>query len=443
MEYRPISLDSLTINRGNDRHGELENETAAMAWLFSHLEQHMKSLAKDIVESNGIYEPPLVAGDDDKFIVFDGNRRITCLKLLQNPRRAPTVELQEFFRDLSSKWSGEFPAHVNCQIEADRDRIDDILFRRHTGTQGGVGQTTWDDRMKSNFVNRTGKAGGFNVADAIERKLAEAEMLPKRKIPRSNLNRLLSSEAFRNRVGFTVRKGRMHLTHQDGPVLHAMRRIADDLANGRIVLGDIWDVDSKRAYLDQLEIEKALPTAEHRLAKPKPPPIVTETTPGKSITVVSATPTRRTTLIPNKDYGLTWPGRLQRHHAIWEELQFRLHLLEHPNAISALFRVLLELSIENYLLHTKLTTVKATDNLANRALRVAEDLFRNGKISSKYLQTFKKFPQYDALVSADTLNRYVHSPNFAPSPEHLTAIWDSLADFIVQCLEVSPSPTNS
>ena len=48
----------------------------------------------------------------------------------------------------------------------------------------------------------------------------------------------------------------------------------------------------------------------------------------------------------------------------------------------------------------------------------------------------KKYPfkQGDKLVSADTLNKYVHSTNFAPSPEHLMSIWDSLADVIVELL---------
>jgi len=139
MSYRHLPLDSLVVNRANDRHGELENETAAIAWLFNHHESHMRNLAKDIVGKGEIYEPPLVFPEGDKAIVFDGNRRITCLKLLASPRRAPSVELQEFFKDHRAKWPGEFPERIQCQVETDRDRIDDILFRRHTGAQSGVG----------------------------------------------------------------------------------------------------------------------------------------------------------------------------------------------------------------------------------------------------------------------------------------------------------------
>ena len=95
----------------------------------------MCNLTKDVVETGQLYEPPLVFPDDDKFIVFDGNRRITCLKLMDQPRRAPTIELQEFFAKKRSKWQRSFLQAVTCQVEHHRDHIDDILFRRHTGTK--------------------------------------------------------------------------------------------------------------------------------------------------------------------------------------------------------------------------------------------------------------------------------------------------------------------
>lgn len=431
MAIRKLKLDDLVINKANDRHGELESEAMAIAWLFSHREGHMKSLARDIASKGELYELPLVWPEGDKFIVYDGNRRITCLKLLKDPRRAPTSELQAFFADQRAKFNGAFPARIDCQVESDREHVDEILLRRHNGTQGGIGQLTWDDRMKANFIARTGQGVGVNVADEIEKRLREAGKLPKKKIPRSTMNRLLSAEPFRNRLGFSVNKGRFEVTHDESVVLNAMARVANDLAEKQLVLGDIWDVDGKRGYLDALDREGILPTAHHTRplqagggstvsSKPKP------TTPAK--------PTLRTTLIPQVQYGLIWPGRLQRHHQIWEELQFHLELAKHPNAISVLFRVLLELALENYIQQSQIA-VQDQDKLATRLEKVGRDLLGHKKIDQKQLGVLTKFKQSDQLVSADTLNRYVHSPNFAPSPEHLASLWDSLADVIVLCLD--------
>jgi hypothetical protein len=118
---------------------------------------------------------------------------------------------------------------------------------------------------------------------------------------------------------------------------------------------------------------------------------------------------------------------------VWEELQFELLLDKHPNAISVLFRVLLELSVENYIAQTGLA-VQDNDKLASRMLKVAKHLQAHSKIDPKLAGVIAKFQHAEHLVSADTLNRYVHSPTFAPSPDHLTALWDSLAEFVLACL---------
>lgn len=434
MKTRNLPISSLLVNRANDRHGELENETAAIAWLFSEREAHMKNLAKDIVSEGRVYELPLVSPQGDKFLVFDGNRRVTCIKLLAEPRRAPTQELQEFFKSLRKRWEGTFPKKLLCQVELNREEIDEILYRRHTGSQSGVGQSKWDDRMKANFVGRTGKGSGNSVADEVEARLEQANLLPtRRKIPRSTMNRLLSAEPYRNRLGFSVKNKRFQFTHEEGVVLSALARIADDMANRRLVLGNIWDVDGKTAYLDKLEEEGVLPSDAQALGTPKSggKPKAKAPSPKPS---PAPKPTPRPTLIPQVDYSLVWPGRLQRHHAIWNELQFELQLNKHPNAVSVLFRVLLELSAENYIEQTGLQ-INVKDKLSTRIIKIGRNLKSEGKIDDKQLGILTKFQHADKLVSADTLNRYVHSPNFAPSPEHLKSMWDSLSSFIVHCLQ--------
>jgi hypothetical protein len=436
MAYRKLPLTSLIVNPANDRHGELENETAAIAQLFAAQELHMRNLAKDLVSKGEVFEPPLVFPSGDKFIVADGNRRTTCLKLLANPRRAPTVELQQFFADLKPKWPGTFPDKLECRVEADRDRVDDILFRRHTGVQGGIGQSTWDDRMKSNFVIRTGKGGGLNVADEIEKLLREAKLLPERKIPRSNLNRLLSAETLRNRLGISVRKGKLDIIRDRSETLSALHRVANDLANRTITLEQIWDTESKLTYIDDLDTEGVLPKVA-----PKPGSNSTSA-PAPTLAVSPASPSQKPApsrpqtwphVIPNLNYGITWSAHLQRHRAIWEELQYKLELSEEPNAISVLLRVLLELSIDNYLKRAPLADAQE-DRLSRKAAKVAADLHAKGKIDKKYLGAINKLQHGEGIVSIDTLNRYVHSPNFSVSPEHLKMLWETLADFIVHCL---------
>ena len=187
MPFEEVRIADLRVNRANDRHGELIDESAAISELFRLHDQRMRNLATDIEEQRAIYDPPLVRPEDGVFVVFDGNRRVTCLKLILDPRRAPTQELQQFFRGLRDRWEGDFPDRLTCQVEEDRDVIDAILHRRHTGSQKGVGQIDWNDRAKLTFAERTGRGGSVNVAAEVERFLAAEGRLPEQAIPWSTL----------------------------------------------------------------------------------------------------------------------------------------------------------------------------------------------------------------------------------------------------------------
>lgn len=96
--------------------------------------------------------------------------------------------------------------------------------------------------------------------------------------------------------------------------------------------------------------------------------------------------------------------------------------------------MLIELALENYIRQATVA-VHENDKLATRLEKAGLHLQKAGKIDAKQIEVLKKFKQGDKLVSADTLNKYVHSPNFAPSPEHLMSMWDSLADVVVEMLK--------
>lgn len=439
MKIKNIALADLSVNAANDRHGEMADEHAAIEWLLTHRAAHMRNLTKDIVVEGRIYEPPLVHEDGIRYVVYDGNRRITCLKLLAEPQKAPFKEWADFFTASRSEWSGKFPDKIQCHVEADRDTLDEILYRRHTGGQSGVGQSQWDAEAKSNFVRRTGKKTRVNVAEEIELKLREAGHLKtSARPPRSNLNRLLSAESFRNRVGISIVRNHVEYTHDVGKVTAALARIAHDLTSKNVVLEDIWSNKGKRAYLDRLEKEGVLPTAKDALSQnkdfkttkqaPKPPEKDTPTP-------AAPMPETRTSLIRDFDYGLVPQAHTQRATDIWNELQHRLKFGDHNNAIAVLFRVLLEFAVENYIDRKALSSVHPNDNLSKKFRKVLDDMLFAKTMDKKYLNGLKKFEQIGALVSANTLHAYVHHKDFFPSDHHLEAMWDTLSGFIVACLK--------
>lgn len=432
MRYSAISLSKILVNRANDRHGELADESLAMNWLLTNRSIHMRKLAKDICETGEVYEPPLVSDRNGHFVVFDGNRRMTALKLIAAPDRAPNQEWREYFGRLKDNFHGDIPNEIECQIEEDKDRLDEILFRRHTGQQGGIGQSQWDATAKSNFVNRTGKKTKINVAEEIEVFLKKDGFELAEKIPRSNLNRLLSAEHFRNRVGVTVQNNKLKFTHRKDSVLNALERIAEDLISKNVTLDDLWNNETKTRYLNKLDKNHILPRSEDLLEIASEPELEEE-----SDDTATRRRRKRTTLIRNFDFKLIENHENRRLIDIFHELQTKLKFGQHDNAISVMFRVLLELSIDLYIERENVAAAHPNDKLAKKFSKVATHMEANAIIDKKYAQQIGRFVNSEPLVSTNTLHGYVHSKEAFPVESHLKGMWDTLEKFIVSCIKKS------
>jgi hypothetical protein len=64
-------------------------------------------------------------------------------------------------------------ANIECEVEPDLSIIDEMLYRRHTGSQDGVGRSQWDPEGKSFFLQRTGK-GSLGLGETIEKALMKS-----------------------------------------------------------------------------------------------------------------------------------------------------------------------------------------------------------------------------------------------------------------------------
>ena len=106
----------------------------------------------------------------------------------------------------------------------------------------------------------------------------------------------------------------------------------------------------------------------------------------------------------------------------------------HPNAIAVLARVILELATNHYIDERKVATVRENDKLSNKIEKTANYIAERGEIDNKYRSEIYKLAHADVIISANTMHRYVHSPTFSPAPKHLLPIWDTLARYVVNCL---------
>lgn len=105
-----VPLARLHLDPENPRHVPIQDEDKIIGQLMRT--EKVQALAKSIVDNGGI--SPLdaigvveMADNPGHFIVAEGNRRTCALKVLSDPKKAPSTTAQRYFQSLAE--SGRHP----------------------------------------------------------------------------------------------------------------------------------------------------------------------------------------------------------------------------------------------------------------------------------------------------------------------------------------------
>jgi hypothetical protein len=433
MEIAPIAISDLRLNPHNDRHGALRDEQSAIHWLLENRTMHMRALTTDLAMTRRLFEHPLVQQEGDTYTVFDGNRRTCCIKLLLNPTLAPSEKWKDFFSTFDSAEIAQVFFEIECEIEPDISIIDEKLFRRHTGSQEGVGQSQWDPEGKSHFLQRTGK-DSIGLGESIENVLKAEQLIPSEtQIPWSNLERLLSSEAVRKRAGISFSGGSLTYLGNKNENLRTLQRIATDLTARRVVLGDLWNNEKKSHYLDRLKSE-GVAIDNSPAARPRAIEAKGTAAPAIQVQARGRAPKEKNLISRADENPFVRFPNLERAEKIWRELQFNLSFDDHDNAIAVLMRVLLELSITHYGRAQGIAFAQ-NDAFARRVSAVADSMLNRGFIDNKGRSIIRKFESDKPIVSAHSMHQYVHNANFHPAKSDMKAIWNVIRPLIINSVK--------
>ena len=86
---------------------------------------------------------------------------------------------------------------------------------------------------------------------------------------------------------------------------------------------------------------------------------------------------------------------------------------------------------ESSIRHEKEIRVVKDKKLLNNKIDKKENI---EFVSKKYKEDIQKMGKNAEVISIPSLNRFVHSYDVSPSPDHLKAMWNSSSKFIVVCL---------
>lgn len=432
-----IPLVRLRLNKENDRHGAIGSEHECIRWMLENLSDEIQNLAKDLAERplspiEGILVLPDPETNGD-YLVWEGNRRITALKLLDDPNRCPNEILRRKFSEIRNKSKIPVPGKIECVVAPSMEEADRLIELRHQGIQHGVGTLPWNAQQKTRHLARLGKKGRYDfshqVVDAFSEKLTPAlrEKVASPQFAISTLDRLLSDPNIRRFLGITNEDGVLRRFLHEKETIKGLTKILSDIADKEdgIKVSDVYSSGKRKEYISRFKAENK-PIQTKKLndsvmlapgvsAKPKQAPIRSKPVSNK-----------RPYLIPSE---IRYRIRDKRLNAIYRELR-EIELKRHRNAGAVLFRVFMDLSIDLYLEEHRVP-VNDNDKLAKRAEKTIKHMKDKGWAKVPEVKGINvAISSPNSVLSFHTFHAYVHNRHFHPEHTDLTTAWDNVQPFL-------------
>lgn len=269
-EVKNIALSRLILHEDNPRFEGILNEEAAIAALCAT--EKVLDLARDIAE-NGLSpldrfmafrEDPNEEPANANYVVAEGNRRLCALKLLKDPRRAPSA-MRAAFQRAKTNAKIKLPRLFEVVIEEDEDERRKWIERAHAGTLSGKGRKAWNTEQKSRHFKNPRNLRGLAVLDyAVERGFVSKDEKDGRL---SHIVRLIGNPVMRATLGLHFEKDPTE-PYRDRP-LEDFEKLIKWLINEALVK-DLGSQAGKKEINDKAnKLEVELGCGSQRLSQPE------------------------------------------------------------------------------------------------------------------------------------------------------------------------------
>ena len=441
MPARQLKIADLLLDLENPRISRAGGQNDALQKIIEDQDVKLIALAESIIEDGGLnpMDRILVIKSPDidgRHIVIEGNRRLASIKILHNPAVLTGLEarspIQKRFEALAVNFDLSTVEPIDCYEVKDRAEGATWIHQRHTGENEGRGIVDWSAVARRRF---TGRDPALQALDFVtthgglsddEKKAIEA------RFPITTLDRLLSTPAVRAKIGVEIKDQKLLTNLPADEVMKVLRRMVRDLANKTVVVTALKKVGQQVDYVSKLRqdlpdlskrsnVQKSIDTFEEQDFKQSPSP--------KPKPKPKRAP--RKALIPKECRLSVGNPKIAE---ILKELR-SLPLTNYPHAISVLFRVFLETSVDEYLTRSSIPLVVKTAGgdkdkpLRKKVEEGATYMIANGTPKKHLDGVLKALNERHNPLNVDTLNNYVHNRFFSPTDRDLRVAWDNAQPF--------------
>ncbi|MFA9334414.1 hypothetical protein [Bacillus velezensis] len=255
MKSKLAKVNALYINEENPRDEPQENEAAAIKILLKKERKFfnlMKSIAKygfDITEKIIIVE----AETPYKYKIMDGNRRISCIKLLNDPEFLPSdiIERSRLVKRIKKiiRENNYTPIleveSVLYDIPAEKELMERIIQNKHTGENDGAGRLQWDYKAQNRFMNDDYKNYLVEFLDNVL------------KVDRSfsTMERIFGDPDMRTLLGVLINKKEPSIKLVNYDSLKKIYFILYLIKSKQINVSDIYYKDDRKGFYNKYFIE--------------------------------------------------------------------------------------------------------------------------------------------------------------------------------------------
>ena len=421
----PLPIADLMLDEENPRlDTPNQGQRQTIRALASFQGTRLRALAADIVRY-GLDPSDLfivMELENKRYSVLDGNRRLTALKVLENPEIANgAISASDLsaLKQLSREFDPDANDSVLCVVVSDRTEADHWIELKHTGYQDGAGPLRWGPDEGARFRARTG-----GTLDADTQALnflqgrGDIDQEFRRMVPTTTFRRLLRTPGVRKKLGIEWKDNTLIVTGEEAAVATALLYVADDLSKGRITVRDLDRREDRIRYADSLPPEIVVDQQTSQASRRA------DVTTSQRVPTAKSRQRTRDRLIPGSAALNVTDTRIGD---IENELK-RLSLQQYPNAVSVLFRVFLELSADAFIESAALPGVNEHSSLGSKLQAVTSDLLAKKKLTSQQARVVRRASQRNSYLgpSITGMHEYIHNKHMFPGPADLRAEWDSL-----------------
>lgn len=467
-----ISIDEILLDPQNPRIRAGEDQNDCIARVLRKEEQILRLITSIAIDGLSTMPILLMPIDSGKWVVKDGNRRITALKLLNNPDLCPLETLRNKIRVISKENEKNIPKKIDCLASSDSNAVAREVISRHSGALGGAGQLDWSAYLRTVYLLNTGHPSEYKRAGQYLF-WAENNKIPvEDDFPITNISRFFNEENLKM-LGFNILDDQLEPLLPEDKLIGMAYKVINDFYSKRKTVNDVYTPEQAKSYLDEVRESVGLiqeNAIEDNNKKPFNPTDnnnedeSSSTGESTSSGDFSGDPSdnagtdsnssdhndgeeRKTKRVnpPRKpDWDrkkLFWrgagcpsiPSTELKARTIVREIG-KINSEDATLAVTMLLRGLVELSV-GY--HRKNNNLSEFNKLASNMESSADSMFQAGKINRSQLDLIKAYTNTArtdvGILNIDTLQKYLHRETHMPNKQTIHTFWDEICFFIKLC----------